>query len=487
MFKRIFWSINLRPVYSLLVILLFFVLGTLLLLGLAWNLSAKKELLSARNKWGMKAVVQVNAKKLFEAQANKTAKSKSVPKSHQSENDKEEKFLPSQVEKLTLNQADMISNLSEVKSAQYTAVSNVIGKDFKPITTKENSNSSLETIDGIIVPEFQLVGVLKSEVLDEFKSMDNILISGSDISPADLNTNNAIIEHELASKNHLKIGDSFKLASVDGKQIYTFLVSGIFVSSPKNARYNTRIDFLSEKNKIFVSVSTVSTLSESSKDHTIDKAIYTLRSPDSFEKFRIKTMQKGISLSVYDIYSDDSQYKLVSSQIRNAISISSGLTIFIFFTIFVTEMIIINLARNRRMEEIKTLLLYGESNRRIFTQFILENIILITIGLIIAIIISPVSLNKINFMLENITSFIEGNSGDTYIRTGKYFIDISNKTINGDDILYDLDLKTKIVDQVGIIFIGLFFSVNAAIGSLWKVLSLSKGKLVMNSDTEESV
>jgi putative ABC transport system permease protein len=471
---------------------MYFSLGSFMLLGLKWNSSAEAELEYARNKWGLKAIIQVNAKSLFEAKANSKSGKNPPQTGHfneSSSNSSYERFLPSQIATLSMKMADDVSNLPEVKSAQYTSIINVVGKGISPVTPAGRDKSKLETTEGIKKPQFQLMGVLKSEVLDAFKSNINILISGSDISPADLNTNNAIIEHGLADKNHLKIGDTFELESIDGNRTKSFIVSGIFISGvPQNSGLAGDLSFLSDKNRIFTSVTAMSELSGGFVENPIvDKAIFTLKNPDSYEQFRIKAMEKGINLFFYDIYKDDTQFKAVSYQLKKAISIGTILTLSTFIGLFLFTTLLLLAIRKKRSEEIQTLLLFGESNRNIFTQLLLEWMILIVIGFALAIIISPIALDKISYILKEIFFLIQENSTNNIHQSGNSYADVLSKFTQMETVLFDLDLKPNFYDQMGVTLIGLFLSVNAAVLTLLKVLRMSKRNLLMDSDLEESI
>lgn len=485
MLKRIYWSLFLRPSFSLFVVFLYFIFGSLMLLGLSWNSSADGEIMSARSKWGLKAIVQVNAKKLFEAKANKV-EIPSVPSSHLKELKENERFLPSQFAALTLNQAEEMSKSPEVKSAQYISVTNVVGKNFLPVVPTENTSDSLEVTDGLAEPQFQLIGVLKSEVVDEFKNTDNILISGSDISPADLYTKNAIIEHSLAVKNKLKLGNSFELTSLDGKHTQRFVVSGIFVATKsQNTGLSGKLSFLSNKNQIYVSVSEISALKGGiSENPDIDKAVYTLQNPGFYKKFRFYAMEKGITLPVYDIYEDDSQFKFVSNQMKKGKSVGTSLTFTIFVCIFMFTFLIFVNSRRKRAAEIQALLLFGESTRFVFVQLLLEAVLLISVGFILAIIVSPLSLVKMNYFINEVTSYLNDNNVDSVVRTGKYFINMSNTNI--ESTFLNLNQHLNFIDQLGLVLIGLFLSVNAAILSLISVLRKSNRNLLMDSDLEET-
>ena len=490
MIKRVIWSIFLRPSYSFFVIFLFFIMGSLMLLGLSWNNSAENEILSARNKWGLKAIVQVNAKNLFEAKANSKSDKNKVPSSHLGGTNELERFLPSQVAPLTMKLADEVSTLTEVKSAQYISVINTIGNNFSPVIPASSKKSSLLTSEGISEPQFQLIGVLKSEVLDEFKSRKYTLISGSDISPADLNTNNAIVELGLADKNQLKMGDSFELASIDGKYSEIFVVSGIFISGiAQNTGLAGQLSFLSDKNQIFTSVTAVSALSGGVEDNPIiDKAIFTLKSPESYENFRFKAMEKGVNLTFYDIYTNDSQYKNATIPLVKMTSMGTGLTLTIMIFVFVITFGILIFIRKKRSEEIQTLLFYGESNRFVFTQFLIEIIFLILIGFILAIVASPITLVETTKFIKEVNSIIHENSSNNIVREGRYFVDNYRTSTNVENVFSSLgiSLKQELFDQVGLLLIGLFLCANASILALSRVLRMSKRNLLMDSDLEES-
>ncbi|MDF2535113.1 MAG: hypothetical protein K0R18_1272, partial [Bacillales bacterium] len=221
----------------------------------------------------------------------------------------------------------------------------------------------------------------------------------------------------------------------------------------------------------------------------IDKAIFTLKSPESYENFRFKAMEKGANLTFYDIYTNDSQFKNATVPLIKMTSMGTGLTLTIMILIFTITFGLLILMRKIRTEEIQTLLFFGESNRLVFTQFLFEIIVLILIGFILAIVVSPITLVQTTKFIKEVISIIQESSSNNVVRTGRYFVDNYSASANGDNIFSSLgiNLKQDILDQAGLLLIGLFLCANASILALSRILRMSKRNLLMDSDLEESM
>lgn len=491
MIRRIYWSIFLRPVASLVCIFIFFMLGSSILIGLTMNVSALNQLNEIRAKWGYKAVVQLDAKQLFEAKAKELEDPNyKAPIHHSDKTDASEKdfYLPRSVAWLTMKQADDLSELPVVKTAQYFSETTVISKGLKPVLpTIDVYENNVEVAPGLSNPQFHLVGVLKSEVLPEFQSMDYILVSGSDISNADLQKNSALINQTLAQNNNLKIGDSFELKSIDNDYSQTFKVSGIYVcTKKKNTLLSNRLGFLSDDNQIFTSVTAVSALKDGNfNEQTVDQATYTLNSPKDYEDFKYGAIEKGISQSIYDIYSDDSAYKNVSQPVNKLFKTGKIILIVSILLTFFASVTVLHINRKQRGTEIKRLMALGETNTRIFMHMLYEFVLLVSLAFLLVFLFSSPILEITKSLLNYLSNLISGNPGETtYERTGEYFIDIIQNKSNGIGFISYISTSFNLFNSAGMLVIGFFVCINAALIPLWKLLSLQKNNLLVDNNLE---
>ena len=127
-----------------------------------------------------------------------------------------------------LKDVTAISKLSGLANYNVSVTTSANASSIKAITTSSSSSNSGGMMGGgpggnaessTSTGDLQITGVLNTATLSDFKDNTSKITKGRALNSSDKNTNNVVIESELAKENSLKVGDTIKVkASTTGKK-----------------------------------------------------------------------------------------------------------------------------------------------------------------------------------------------------------------------------------------------------------------------------
>ncbi|MHC9532078.1 ABC transporter permease [Dellaglioa sp. L3N] len=279
-----------------------------------------------------------------------------------------------------------IANLSGVKmttAKKIGALSNV--KSYRIMTSVIADTDSFETVpsnqgtndkkmkSSVTTGHIMISGV--SETTSLLSSSGAKITEGRGLTASDLNTKNVVIESELASINHISVGNTIKLKSTGGK-MYKVKVVGIYKASSNSIGKNA-------SNTIYTAYTFANTVKGSKYKGTADSIIYTLNNPAELAVFT-KKAKKLINPAQFSLSTDDRNYQSMLIPLNNIKRFAQKIILLVVIsgTIILSLMIIL-MIRERRYE-IGILLALGEKWWKIIAQFFVEMVMILIVSLAVA-------------------------------------------------------------------------------------------------------
>ena len=192
---------------------------------------------------------------------------------------------------LTTTMADSLKDLKYVKNYNYQISTSANSNSISAVeTASDNSNNQQDTNKPNDQPEqasnqvdFTISANTTMKYLDSFTNNNYKLTKGRLLTTKDQNTNNCVIETNLASDNDLSVGDTFTITTTVNDETITqeLTIVGIYEIQSTNeiggAHFNNPV------NTIYTDLSIGQTLTGSSEN--ITSAIYYLDDPKNAEAF----------------------------------------------------------------------------------------------------------------------------------------------------------------------------------------------------------
>lgn len=247
--------------------------------------------------------------------------------------------------------------------------------------------------------DFTVKGYSSLEAMTDFVE-GSYKIADGEVSE-DFESNDCIINNELATLNDLAVGDTFKIIDPsDTSKTYELKISGIYEEA--NSDEGGMNMFTNSVNTIITNAIFVAKMHEKDSELTINiTPTFTLTSKDVIEKFSAELTEKGLN--------ENLAVETNLDQVENATSTISNVRSFAITFLIVTLVIgtvvllVINMINIReRKYEIGVLRTIGMKKSKVSMQFILELFIVSFVALILgaglgAVVSVPVS----NSLLES--------------------------------------------------------------------------------------
>lgn len=223
--------------------------------------------------------------------------------------------------------------------------------------------------------------------------------------------NECIISRELADKNSLNVGDTFKAMTVEKakSQTLNLVISGIYTDAAQNGGQSVFSTTQIRSNDVLMSIDTMAQLRNS--EYSIDGS-FVLSDPNALEAFKDELTKKGLPKSYY-ITSNVNDYNKI---IAPAEGLSQIVRVFMIVVLILGSAILLLLSlitiRERKFE-IGILRAKGMSKGKIAAQFLCENFALILICLTLALMVGGFTAQPVSDMLlENELTKIEQQEKD---------------------------------------------------------------------------
>lgn len=216
----------------------------------------------------------------------------------------------------------------------------------------------------------------------------------------DANTNNCVIETNLASDNDLSVGDTFTITTTvnDETIIQELTIVGIYEIQSTNeigaAHFNNPV------NTIYTDLSVGQTLTGSSEN--ITSAIYYLDDPENAEAF-VELAKKKSDID-FDTFSLDANDRLYQQNASSLESMQSFAKMFVWIVVIAGSAIlclILALTIRNRYYEIGVLLSLGQSKVKIIAQQLIEIGLIAVVAFVISLGTGQLTSHYMGNMLES--------------------------------------------------------------------------------------
>lgn len=312
---------------------------------------------------------------------------------------------------LPTTMADSLKNLKYEESYNYQISTSADSDSISAVENEsDNSNNQQDTNKPNNQPEqasnqgdFTISANTTMEYLDSFTNSNYTLTDGRLLTSDDANTNNCVIETNLASDNDLSVGDTFTITTTvnDETIIQELTIVGIYEILSTNeiggAHFNNPV------NTIYTDLSVGQTLTGSSEN--ITSAIYYLDDPKNAEAF-VELAKKKSDID-FDTFSLDANDRLYQQNASSLESMQSFAKMFVWIVVIAGSAIlclILALTIRNRYYEIGVLLSLGQSKVKIITQQLIEIGLIAVVAFVISLGTGQLTSHYMGNMLESSSS-----------------------------------------------------------------------------------
>lgn len=312
---------------------------------------------------------------------------------------------------LTTTMADSLKDLKYVESYNYQISTSADSDSISAVENEsDNSNNRQDTNKPNDQPEqasnqgdFTISANTTMEYLDSFTNSNYTLTDGRLLTSDDANTNNCVIETNLASDNGLSVGDTFTITTTvnDETIIQELTIVGIYEIQSTNeiggAHFNNPV------NTIYTDLSVGQTLTGSSEN--ITSAIYYLDDPENAKAF-VELAKKKSDID-FDTFSLDANNRLYQQNASSLESMQSFAKMFVWIVVIAGSAIlclILALTIRNRYYEIGVLLSLGQSKVKIIAQQLIEIGLIAVVAFVISSGTGQLTSHYMGNMLESSSS-----------------------------------------------------------------------------------
>lgn len=312
---------------------------------------------------------------------------------------------------LTTTMADSLKDLKYVESYNYQISTSADSDSISAVETEsDNSNNQQDTNKPNDQSEqasnqgdFTISANTTMEYLDSFTNSNYTLTDGRLLTSDDANTNNCVIETNLASDNDLSVGDTFTITTTvnDETIIQELTIVGIYEIQSTNeiggAHFNNPV------NTIYTDLSVGQTLTGSSEN--ITSTIYYLDDPENVEAF-VELAKKKSDID-FDTFSLDANNILYQQNASSLESMQSFAKMFVWIVVIAGSAIlclILALTIRNRYYEIGVLLSLGQSKVKIIAQQLIEIGLIAVVAFVISLGTGQLTSHCMGNMLESSSS-----------------------------------------------------------------------------------
>ncbi|MEG0378741.1 MAG: hypothetical protein RR614_09720, partial [Eubacterium sp.] len=238
-FKRAFWAVTRKPGRSVVMLILFFVIGNLILSGFAIQNATESSKKSAQEALGGTLTLTYNTQKAMEQQREQSSGTGNgnAPGG--------KGFAQITQEPVTEAMAASIAANEHVADYNYVVNTSAYARSFEAVTDGESMTTGGGNKDGAQMPsgegqteaaaqtamaDVTVTGVSASDLDSSFKSGTYTLKEGEAITQNMTIENAVMIEEQLASADGLKVGDTITLSATESGAETTLKIVGIYSS-----------------------------------------------------------------------------------------------------------------------------------------------------------------------------------------------------------------------------------------------------------------
>ena len=292
-----------------------------------------------------------------------------------------------------LSDVKQIASLKNVENYNLTSTTSVNAQSFEAISTSSSSDQSVMQGGGNMPGgddkmtssqgDIAVTGVSATSLTSNFTDNNYKITKGRGIKASDANTNNIIIESELAKQESLKVGDTVTVKATSGSKTYQLTIVGIYKAPSTSTSTQMGSGATDPANTIYSSYTLANTIKGSKYANTADSVTFTVSDPAKVNSVK-KAGKKLINTSKYSLSANDASYQSVKSSMNNIKSFADKIVWLVAIAgTIILALIVILMIRERRYE-IGVLLSMGESRMKIIGQFFIEMFIVLVIAVGVA-------------------------------------------------------------------------------------------------------
>lgn len=289
--------------------------------------------------------------------------------------------MDSVIQSITIDDANQIAKLDYVENVNYTSQVNASSEDIDAVEMSESSESDFGGFgpDGddrqpmMDDYDFTIVGNTTMAYLSDFVNENSVLTDGRLLNEEDTDTQNCVVEKNLAEENDLSVGDKFKMTTtVNDEDVEKELtIVGIYEVQSTEQMGAMMSNRQNPVNQIYTSLSLAQSMSSSETD--ITSATYYIDDPENIDAFKELAQEKtDIDFETYTLDANDSTYQRSISSLEN---MSSFATLFLGVVIAAGSVVlclVLVLTLRSRFYEFGVLLSLGQSKIKIILQQFFE-------------------------------------------------------------------------------------------------------------------
>lgn len=372
-FKRAWLNIWAKKGRSILLILVSSAILMFVLAGLLIRSAAVKATETAKNDAGATMTLSANRQAAFKKMSQSSKRSsKTRPK---------QTLTP-----VKLSDATKIAKLSNIKNYNVTSSTSANAKSYDTVSTTTGMGGNGGGPGGMKSAtssgDTQIDGVTATSLTTTFSDSQSKITKGRGITASDKNTNNVVIEKELASQNNLTVGDTMTFKETSGdKDTVKVKIVGIYKASSTSSASAGPMS-TDPSNAIYASYTLANTIKGSKYAGTADSVTFNVTNPAKVSATK-KAGNKLIS-SKYSLSTDDASYQSVKASMDNVEGFANKIVWLVAIAgTIILALIVILMIRERRFE-IGVLLSLGEARWKIVAQFFTEMLMVIVVAIAIA-------------------------------------------------------------------------------------------------------
>ena len=347
--KRAWYSLLHRKKNTLLTMLMFFVLGTLVLSGLCIQNASQQSVQQIQQDVGAEIVI-----------SNAVSETGTYG-----------------INGLTLSTVEIASGLTGITSVEYSSLIEAIPDDFEVIWSEEQK----ERYGGF--GSILVAGEGNTVAAEAFAEGTSTLSAGRHITKTDKGA--ALIHATLAEHNGLDIGDTITIRSPLVEDVVEVSIVGIFTTEDA-ADFDTKPPYQQPENKVYISINECFTLLGG---EMVYQGVLTLENPTKADEYveRIKVFFKPIEEDAV-CFIRDTEYRSLAGPLSSVQGAAAVMVIAVLILGAVILVLVTILSMHAREFEMGILLSMGERRWKIILQLFIE--LLVPILLAVTLSILPV-------------------------------------------------------------------------------------------------
>ena len=347
--KRAWYSLLYRKKNTLLMLLMFFVLGVLVLSGLCIQNASRQSVQQIQQDVGAEIVISNVVFASAEYGVNG----------------------------LTLSTVEIASGLTGITSVEYSSELEAIPGDFEVIWSEEQK----ERYGGF--SSFMVAGEGNTVAAADFAGGTSVLSAGRHIGKSDKGA--ALVHATLAEHNGLDIGDTITIRSPLVDDVVEVKIVGLFTTEDA-ADFDTKAPYQQPENKVYISIDDCFTLLGG---EMVYQGVLTLEDPTKADEYveRIKGFFKPRESEAV-CFIRDTEYRSLAGPLSSVQGAAAVMVIAVLVLGAVILVLVTILSMHAREFEMGILLAMGERRWKIILQLFIE--LLVPILLAVTLSILPV-------------------------------------------------------------------------------------------------